>query len=195
MGAPELPNDPGEEDLRTVHMAQNPPIVASDESDNESLDDYDGYQPLAMDDNQMEYTSIALQEDDDDDGTAEQESFNRTRPPVNTIEENVEPQQSAEDVEVTHGDPNLPPIESIDAEIEREVWSQPRPEELQIELDSSKTQQILSAMANFTLPNIGVPSWAEGVPEERWKEELLQRIRQRKPATNDATMDVDKETK
>lgn len=39
-------------------------------------------------------------------------------------------------------------------------------------------------MANFQLPNLAVPDWAAGVPEERWKEELLQRIRQRKPDNN-----------
>ena len=55
-----------------------------------------------------------------------------------------------------------------------------RPQELQLELNTEKTEQILSAMANFTLPNVAVPQWAEGVSEEHWKEELLQRIRQRK---------------
>lgn len=34
-------------------------------------------------------------------------------------------------------------------------------------------------MSNITLPNAVVPEWANGVPEERWKEELLERIRQR----------------
>lgn len=48
-------------------------------------------------------------------------------------------------------------------------------------------------MANFSLPNLAVPSWADGVPEERWKEELLQRIRQRKPNSNDVDMDVENE--
>lgn len=34
-------------------------------------------------------------------------------------------------------------------------------------------------MAGFKLPNSSVPEWAVGIPEDHWKEELLQRIRQR----------------
>lgn len=34
-------------------------------------------------------------------------------------------------------------------------------------------------MANFKLPVTSVPDWAIGVPEEQWKEDLLERIRQR----------------
>lgn len=43
-------------------------------------------------------------------------------------------------------------------------------------------------MANITLPNAVVPEWANGVPEERWKEELLERIRQR----GDLLQNIDK---
>jgi len=39
--------------------------------------------------------------------------------------------------------------------------------------------QILKAMSTITLPNITVPDWAKGVPEERWKHELLDRINNR----------------
>ncbi|XP_073826831.1 uncharacterized protein [Musca autumnalis] len=193
MGSPELPSDAGEEDLRTTQIVHHPPPAGgSDDSDNESMNDYDGYQPLSMDEHNQGYTlQNGAMEDDDEDADDDTEGFNaqsRAQQP-STNEDNVEAS------EVTYGDPNLPPIESIDAEVEREVWSQPRPQELEIELDSNKTQQILSAMANFSLPNMAVPSWADGVPEERWKEELLERIRQRKPGSNDGQMDVDKQTK
>lgn len=50
-------------------------------------------------------------------------------------------------------------------------------------------------MANFQLPNLAVPDWAEGIPEERWKEELLQRIRQRKPTTDSSKMEMDETSK
>ncbi|XP_061389957.1 uncharacterized protein LOC133325147 [Musca vetustissima] len=174
MGSPELPSDGGEEDLRPTHIVHHPvAAVASDDSDNDSMNDYDGYQPLAMDENHQGYVQHGMDDDEEEDADNNDD----------------------ESPEVTYGDPNLPPVESIDAEVEREVWSQPRPQELQIELDSNKTQQILTAMANFSLPNMAVPSWADGVPEERWKEELLERIRQRKPASGDAQMDVDKQTK
>jgi len=35
-------------------------------------------------------------------------------------------------------------------------------------------------MSKITLPNVTVPDWAKGVPEERWKHELLERIQTRK---------------
>lgn len=34
-------------------------------------------------------------------------------------------------------------------------------------------------MAGIKLPSISVPQWAQGIPEESWKEELLRRIRER----------------
>lgn len=48
-------------------------------------------------------------------------------------------------------------------------------------------------MAGFQLPNFAVPEWAAGVPEERWKEELLQRIRQTSSLNDKAKIELDKE--
>ncbi|XP_017471546.1 PREDICTED: uncharacterized protein LOC108362897 isoform X2 [Rhagoletis zephyria] len=162
MGAPELPGDPGEDDVHGTQLNVHHPPVPSDDSDNEinSTDAYDGYQPLAM------------VEDVNDTAMDDNES----------IEDNSEDtiQYADSDSACGNGEAgNLPPVESADAEIERQVWSEPRPKELQLELDNSKTTQILNVMANITLPNAVVPDWAAGVPEERWKAELLERIRQR----------------
>uniref|UniRef100_A0A8D8GXE5 Male-enhanced antigen 1 n=1 Tax=Culex pipiens TaxID=7175 RepID=A0A8D8GXE5_CULPI len=79
-----------------------------------------------------------------------------------------------------------------------DVWNTPRPEALSIEIDQSKVAQIKDVMANFKLPVTSVPDWAIGVPEEQWKEDLLERIRQRqKPdIQNDeenSTASVDKQ--
>ncbi|XP_053695623.1 uncharacterized protein LOC128743126 isoform X1 [Sabethes cyaneus] len=60
-----------------------------------------------------------------------------------------------------------------------DVWNAPRPTELNIELDGAKANQIVNVMAGFELPNSSVPAWAVGIPEDKWKQELLQRIRQR----------------
>lgn len=141
MGSPELPSDAGEEDLRTTHIVHHPP-APSDDSDNESVNDYDGYQPLAMDEHHQGYVQNGFDDDDDEEEDATNNvdnngGFNAMRSQQPTLAED-----NAEMGEVTYGDPNLPPVESIDAEVEREVWSQPRPQELQIELDSNKTQQV-----------------------------------------------------
>lgn len=150
MGSPELPNDTGDEDLRTNHIVHHPPAAMSDDSDNEGRagNDYNGYQPLSMDENGQEYGSIALQEDEGDDDEIVQ-GFNRHHQRIHV--EQQAPSEEEEPVEVTHGDPNLPAVESIDAEVEREVWSQPRPQELQIELDSNKTQQVSHLLFLFII--------------------------------------------
>ncbi|XP_064539771.1 male-enhanced antigen 1 [Drosophila montana] len=164
MGSPELPTDPGEE-----HDFQAPaiehPHVGEQSDDSAESDAYDGYQPLATD---AEEAGAVIND-------------------IATAAESNGREEADEDIdlmtaEVTHGDPNMPPIESIDAEIERQVWNEPRPQELQMELDKARTEQILKAMSKITLPNVTVPDWAKGVPEERWKHELLERIQTRRAA-------------
>ncbi|KAH8413202.1 hypothetical protein KR009_008740 [Drosophila setifemur] len=161
MGGPELPSDPGHEMFPTP--AVDHPRVGAESEDSDDQDAYEGYQPLSMDDGATveplrEREQLPADEDDDGD-------IDLMNAPV------------------THGDPNMPPIVEADVEIERQVWNEPRPKELQIELDKARTEQILKAMSTITLPNITVPAWAQGVPEERWKLELLERInnRQRPP--------------
>lgn len=80
-------------------------------------------------------------------------------------------------------DSNLPNIISSDIEIAQQVWNEPSPRQ-EIELDTSKTAQIMSAMATITLPTTAIPDWAQVVPEEKWKQDLLDRIRQRNEPTN-----------
>lgn len=42
----------------------------------------------------------------------------------------------------------------------------------------------MSAMAQITIPAMAIPEWAQGVSEDKWKEELLERIRQRQLQRN-----------
>lgn len=37
----------------------------------------------------------------------------------------------------------------------------------------------MSAMANFTIPTANIPSWAQSDLNDKWKDDLLNRIRQR----------------
>ncbi|XP_055387977.1 uncharacterized protein LOC129616377 [Condylostylus longicornis] len=77
------------------------------------------------------------------------------------------------------------PSSSCDAgnaelDFESKVWKNPRPKELEMELDISKTEQIMAAMAHITLPLSAIPEWAHEISENQWKEDLLNRIRQQK---------------
>uniref|UniRef100_A0A4Y0BN60 Male-enhanced antigen 1 n=1 Tax=Anopheles funestus TaxID=62324 RepID=A0A4Y0BN60_ANOFN len=155
MGLPDLPGQPEDDsnftmdENNTVHLEP----MSEDESDNESFVDangYAGYQPLNMD---------------------EQNHTNRR---TSLMEEDLEPRTGeGEQTGVDAGS-------IINAEfLNVDVWNAPRPNELSIELDSSKAAEIVNVMAGIKLPTTAVPDWARGVPEEEWKENLLQRIRQR----------------
>ncbi|KAM8717736.1 hypothetical protein ACLKA7_004440 [Drosophila subpalustris] len=157
MGGPELPTDPGDEHHFPTPAIEHPHVGDQSDDSDAASDAYDGYQPLATD---IEDVAAVSGEDADGD-----------------IDLMAAP--------VTHGDPNMPAIESVDVEIERQVWNEPRPQELQMELDKTRTEQILKAMSKITLPNVTVPDWARGVPEERWKHELLERIQTRKSTGKD----------
>jgi len=122
MGSPELPTDPGQ-DLFPTPTVEHPRGGVESEDDDDS-DVYDGYQPLAL--------------DEDNDGADPEEM---TREPVAPSEDN-DGDIDLMTAEVTHGDPNMPPIEPADVEIERQVWSEPRPRELQMDLDKTRTEQV-----------------------------------------------------
>ncbi|EDW45492.1 uncharacterized protein LOC6617351 [Drosophila sechellia] len=159
MGSPELPSDPGQEGLPTPPVDH--PRGGVESEDDEDSDAYDSYQPLAL-------------EEENDAADPEEISREHETPSADN-DEDVDLMTAP----VTHGDPNMPDIEPADVEIERQVWSEPRPRELQMDLDKTRTEQILKAMSTITLPNITVPEWAKGVPEEHWKHELLDRINNR----------------
>jgi len=179
MGSPELPSDPGQEGLPTPPVDH--PRGGVESEDDDDSDAYDGYQPLAL--------------DEENDAADPEEMSREQETPSADNDEDVDLMTAP----VTHGDPNMPAIEPADVEIERQVWSEPRPRELQMDLDKTRTEQvrhsdlqlrdmpatfiptlqILKAMSTITLPNITVPDWAKGVPEEHWKHELLDRINNR----------------
>ncbi|KAK3930321.1 Male-enhanced antigen 1 [Frankliniella fusca] len=47
-----------------------------------------------------------------------------------------------------------------------------------ITMDDERSAQIRAAMAGFSLPPSAVPAWASSIPEEMWKEKLLDKLQQ-----------------
>lgn len=124
MGSPDLP---AEENTLSRPLDGSLPmhgnITTSDDSDNENVENL-GYQPLAFDDENMEYTNQANNDDlDDEDDDYDYSAFNY---PTEAPETGIE-------------------VPSTDAEVEREVWNAPRPESSDIVLDSTRTEQVGSA--------------------------------------------------
>lgn len=136
-----------------------PTIVMADEQDEEMMEideNPDGYERLSTENHFNEFQSA----DDSDSGESEEDEENEVNPcEFEAFQDEVQPP------------PNVPPIVSADAQLEAEVWNSSTANSDSIELNKEKTQQILTAMSKFTLPN--VPAWANEVDPN----ELLQRIK------------------
>lgn len=152
------------------------------------------------------YTMVSDDDNDnpanDDDSSGSDTDSDNEEPVTTMNNDNIESEIISNDVshlsEITLEDlenadnifPSTPFPEIITTEIEMqtEIWNTPRdhkPELPQIELDSSKTDQILKAMSGFQLPMISIPKWASEVSEDQWKTELLQKIRNKTVKTED----------
>ncbi|XP_050101248.1 male-enhanced antigen 1 [Anopheles aquasalis] len=157
MGLPDLPGQQGEDNNFTMddnHIIHVEPL-SEDESENdlpeENYNGYAGYQPLSVD----ERNPSTIQMTPMDHYEAHSDEF--------------EPGSAVADTDSSNH------IEFLNLD----VWNAPRPEELNIDIDANKAAEIVNVMAGIKLPTTAVPDWARGVPEEEWKENLLQRIRQR----------------
>ncbi|XP_023935378.1 male-enhanced antigen 1 [Bicyclus anynana] len=70
---------------------------------------------------------------------------------------------------------NVPPIEPMDSSLARETWNVPRSND-PIQMDTQRAQEVMSLMADFSLPQASIPEWAQSVSEEQWKQTLNDRI-------------------
>jgi hypothetical protein len=121
MGLPDLPCN-GDEDHTGLRVEENAAVFVngiSDGSDDESVDmeasDNQGYQPIGMD-NDFEPADDA----ESDDGYDEMETDQAVVPETSNANEPVEPDFT-----------------------NYEVWNAPRPEELSIEIDQTKAQEVM----------------------------------------------------
>jgi hypothetical protein len=57
----------------------------------------------------------------------------------------------------------------------REIWSGLSSGD-SIEMGNERAEEVKAAMANFALPVSAIPEWASAVPEEQWKQQLLDQI-------------------
>ncbi|KAJ3665440.1 hypothetical protein Zmor_000936 [Zophobas morio] len=70
----------------------------------------------------------------------------------------------------------LPPIIPMEETLVKEVWTAPYPKAVDIVMDSSKVDEVKQAMVNFTLPPSAIPEWANTIPEEQWKQQLISKL-------------------
>lgn len=116
---------------------------------------------------------IATDTDTDD----EENLYNDYEPlPTNDLHEAEESSNSSDNEEgaVANIDP-LPPIVPMEEILVKEVWTAPT-KSVDIEMDSNKVNEVKQAMVNFTLPPSSIPEWANNIPEEQWKQQLISRL-------------------
>lgn len=71
---------------------------------------------------------------------------------------------------------SLSPIVTGVSNLEGELWMQPEIKSMDIQMDSDKVNEVKQAMSNFTLPSTNIPDWANYIPEELWKQNLMDRL-------------------
>lgn len=153
MGSPDLPNE--ENNLPTPLGSSLPMhggnITASDDSDMDNVDNgYAGYQPLAFDEETMEYTNDNANNELDDENEDEDDHFDYSVRFKNIIDFIHSVRSDFENFRINFQAFNAPTmapetgivVPSIDAEVESQVWNAPRPESTNIVLDSARTEQV-----------------------------------------------------
>lgn len=88
--------------------------------------------------------------------------------------ESLEEESSDDDTIEEEPTSSLPPIVPIEKTLIKEVWNTSTPNN--IEMNKEKAEEVRLAMANFTLPSSSIPEWAANIPEDQWKQKLIDRI-------------------
>ncbi|KAJ8890826.1 hypothetical protein PR048_010335 [Dryococelus australis] len=61
----------------------------------------------------------------------------------------------------------------------RELWSAPATR-VDFDLGVDKVQAVQEAMSGVTLPASAIPEWAASVPEDQWRQQIMDRIQELK---------------
>lgn len=174
MGYPELPPDGDEKDFPdVVQIGVNFHPATSEDSDtnepNPVDSPYSGYEQLTFDGQTfIAATAAEDPESEDDDDTSQPSPVILPTYPSDFAE-----------IECSGGGNSFPDVIPVDIELAQEVWSAP-PEPGRsntIELDDTRTNQIITLMSGISLPQNCIPEWAQNLSEDKWKQELLDKIR------------------
>lgn len=165
MWAPEPPQEPYNENLSTSEAGVI--VIEQDSSDSEDDNpDYSGYQLLA----QAPHDLPSSGNEDTDDSECAGElpaSFEVAGTYSATVD--------SDDSGASHMASDQCNFENERHAELREVWSGSSNAD-SIEMGSERAEEVRAAMANFALPVSAIPDWASAVPEEQWKQQLLDRI-------------------
>lgn len=130
------------------HFSVNTDVILATDSEDDEENNYEGYQPLPL--NPEEAHSDTEEEENSDNAASASASYGNSAAASSN---------------------SVPPIERAEESLVKEVWASAPPKD--IEMDSSKVDEVKQAMLNFSLPERAIPEWANNVPEETWKATLL----------------------
>lgn len=143
--------DPGSPNNQDELSTPSPNTIQVQHNDTDTEDEenmYNGYEPLPTND-------TGINDVDSDDSISPADNSEETSTPTN----------------------DLPPIVPIENDLVKEVWSAPAPKEVDIEMDANRVQQVKQVMQNIVLPSTSIPEWATSIPEDEWKQQLMERLR------------------
>lgn len=181
MGYPERPPDDGNEKLpNSLNINFHPPT--SEDSDNNDVagtenSPYSGYEQLTFD---GESYNVGVPDPSEDE--EEEELTDPIADPQPVITAAVDYPADFAEIECAGGSNGFPDVVPVDLEIAQEIWNAaPQPERANaIELDDQRTNQIMTLMSGISLPSTAIPEWAQNLSEDKWKNDLLEKIRRNK---------------
>ncbi|XP_050297975.1 male-enhanced antigen 1 [Anthonomus grandis grandis] len=146
-----LTNNPQE--VSTNVELDHPNINDDSDSDMEENDQWGGYVPLAQNPNDAEPLDELSASEDEEMNLQELDSSPTSGPSG-----------------------SIPEVRPASAALVEEVWTNSPPRESDIEMSEKKINLVKQVMLNIQLPTDSIPSWANDIPEEEWKDHLLKRL-------------------
>lgn len=136
-------------------------------------------EPPPDDDDTLNATNeitIAAAESDSEDDVPDYNAYQRL--PLNPNDADFHDSESESEEENAHEGAHCfaPPIVNVEDSLVQDVWSNSAVSQADIQMDGDKVNEVKQAMANFTLPATSFPDWAKNIPEEQWKDHLMERL-------------------
>lgn len=144
--------------------------------------------PPDSDDSLTTNTEIVMMNDSEsDDDLNEYNGYEPLPLEADDHEVTTNEQQLIEDIPDMTTTTALPELTRMEDTLVQEVWSNTPVNTVDIRMDKEKEEEVKQAMLNVTLPPSSIPAWANAVPEEQWKDHIMQMLQcNRKSNVNDA---------
>ncbi|XP_063241012.1 uncharacterized protein LOC134541465 isoform X2 [Bacillus rossius redtenbacheri] len=192
MGSPEAPSGGGD-DVQLPPPDEGPVLVDSDseEEEEEALEENGGYILLTQSAVDLHSSIIDDGGDSSSDGSgseeyldAECEFFPEVEPEHeisrSVTQDNMSSSVVASSAESASNHSKTSFDAGTGAEL-RELWSGAATR-ADFELGADKIQAVREAMSRVALPPSSVPGWAAAVPEEQWRQQIMDRVRELRAA-------------